>query len=108
MHMKIEIIKQIWNVLWKPSCLQLMDAQTDGQVESGVPYTNFIGQVVKIEIIHKNHGEFPWFIFKLRWTFYKQATKRLSALLDDHQYLLVSAHNSWSGESNPENTQSCQ
>ena len=78
MHMKIEILKQIWNVLWKPSCLQLMDAQTDGQVESSVPYTNFIGQVFKIEIIHKNHGEFPSFIFKLRWNVYMETTLNLT------------------------------
>ena len=53
MHMKfeIEIAKQIWVTLRKPSRLQTdgqTDRQTDGQGDSSIPPTNFIGGGINI------------------------------------------------------------
>ena len=48
MHMKfeIEIPKQTWLMLRKPCRLQT-DGQTDGQGESSIPPSNFVGRGYK-------------------------------------------------------------
>ena len=62
MHMKfeIEIPKQTWLMLQKPCHLQTdgrMDGQTDGQGESRIPPSNFVGRGYKKE---KNSLRMQW------------------------------------------------
>ena len=70
MHMKfeIEIIKQTWVTLWKP-CRVQTDRRTDGQHDSSIPTSNFVGQgYKKWKWIHKDK---IGLYYILLWKLYK-------------------------------------
>ena len=88
MHMKfeIEIPKQTWLMLRKPCRLQT-DGRTDGQGESSIPPSNFVGRGYK----KSWDGDEVWM---KQW-----ASNNWNALSPDQEKPLIDKFSGWTGKS---------